>query len=103
MRALSLPRAAQPTAEAFVKGLVTTGVLASIQNRPGRPVLDKLVVRRALQGGAALAAGTVAAQAWQRQDLGRALTAIALGTASVMVLEQWMKETKEKQDGQEKA
>jgi hypothetical protein len=103
MRALSLPRAAQPTAEAFVKGLVTTGVLASIQNRPVRPALDKLAVRRALQGGAALAAGTVAAQAWQRQDLGRALTAIALGTASVMVLEQLMKETKEKQDGQEKA
>ena len=103
MRALSMPRAASQTTEAFVKGLVTTGVLASIQNRSGRPVLDKLAVRRALQGGAALAAGTVAAQAWQRQDLGRALTAIALGAASVMVLEQWMTETKEKQDGQEKA
>lgn len=95
--------ASKPASDAFVKGFVATGLLASIQNQPGRPVLDKQAVRRALQGGAALAAGTVAAQAWQRQDLGRAVLAVALGTASVMVLEQLMKETKENEDGQEKA
>lgn len=103
MRALGIVTPAKPTSGAFVQGFVTTGLLAAIQNQPGRPVADKRALRLALQGGTALAAGSAAAQAWQHQDLGRALTALAVGAAGVMAIEHLMKETKENDDGQEKA
>lgn len=94
---------AKTTSTVFVQGFVATGLLAAIQNQPTRPVADKRALRRALQGGAALAAGTAAAQAWQQRNIGRALTALALGTASVLAVEHLMKETKENDSGQEKA
>lgn len=87
---------------AFVQGFVASGLLASVQNR-GRPTLDKRALRFALQGGAALAAGTVASRSWQRGDLTRALTALGLGAAGVVAIEHLLKETKESEDGQEKA
>jgi hypothetical protein len=93
----------KPTSAAFVQGFVASGLLASIQNQPGRPVADKRALRLALQGGTALAAGTSAAQAWQRRDLTRALTALALGTAGVLAIEKMMQDSKEKTDGQEEA
>lgn len=90
-------------AGAFVQGFVANGLLAALQHQTGRPALDRRTLRRALQGGAALAAGTAAARAWQRQDLARALTAVALGAAGVAAIEHLIKDTKESDNGQEKA
>lgn len=92
----------RPVSGSFVQGFVASGLLASIQNQPGRPVLDRRALRLALQGGAVLAAGSSAAQAWQHQDLGRALTALTLGAASVVAIEHFIKD-KENYDEQEKA
>ncbi len=94
---------ARPASGAFVQGFVASGLLATLQHQAGRPALDQRALRLALQGGAALAAGTAAAQAWQRRDLTRALTAVALGAAGVAAIEHLIKETKESDDGQEKA
>lgn len=93
----------RPATGAFVQGFVATGLLAAIQNQPGRPTLDRRALRLALQGGTALAAGTAAAQSWQRRDPARALVAVALGAAGLAAIEHLMKETKESEDGQEKA
>ena len=95
----------RPVSGSFVQGFVATGLLASIQQQTGRPALDRRALRLALQGGAALAAGSSAAQAWQQQDLGRALTALTLGAASVAAIEYFIKDaiSKESNDGQEKA
>lgn len=90
----------RPVSGALIQGFVATGLLASIQNQPGRPALDRRALRLALQGGVALAAGSSAAQAWQHQDLGRALTALTLGAASVVAIEHFIKD-KESGDGQE--
>ncbi len=103
MRVMPMVMPARPTSASFVQGFVATGMLASIQNRPGRPAVNRRALRLALQGGTALAAGTAAAQAWQRRDLTRALTAVALGAAGVAAIEHLIKETKENDDGQEKA
>lgn len=93
----------RPASGVFVQGFVASGLLAALQHRTRRPAFDRRALRLALQGGAALAAGTVAAQAWQRRDLTRGLTAVALGAAGVAALEHLIKETKESDDGQEKA
>lgn len=94
---------AGPVPGSFVQGVVAAGLLAAIQNRPGLPALDKRALRLALQGGASLAAGTMAAQAWQQRDLSRVLVAVAAGAAGVAVIEKLMNTSKESTDGQEKA
>lgn len=68
----------------FARGFVVTGLLAALQGgrRPGRDVL-----RLALQGGAALAAGTVAADALGRRDYRVAAAAVAAGAAGVIAAE----------------
>jgi hypothetical protein len=93
----------RPASGAFVQGFVVSGLLATLQQRAHQPALDQRALRIALQGGAALAAGTVAAQAWQQRNLTRALTAVALGAVGVAAIEHLIKETKESDDGQEKA
>lgn len=89
----------------FVRGFVAAGLLSAVQDQRGWSAVDRRTLRRALQGGTSLAAGSVAAQAWQRQELGRTLTAVAVGAASVMVIEHLLKNpiSKESNDGQEKA
>ncbi len=94
---------AGPVPGAFVQGLVATGLLAAVQGRPGMPAMDRRALRLALQGGASLAAGSMAAQAWQQRDLSRALIAVTAGAASVAVIEKLMNTSKESKDGQEKA
>ncbi len=94
---------ASPAPGAFVQGLVAAGLLAAIQGRPGMPALDRRTLRLALQGGASLAAASMAAQAWRQRDAGRALIAVAAGAASVAVIEKLMHTSKEGKDGQEKA
>lgn len=68
----------------FARGFVVTALLEAAQSRPhdGRRLL-----RRALQGGAALAAGTSAAASLGRRDYLPALTAVALGAATIAAAE----------------
>lgn len=66
----------------FVRGFVATGLLAALQEPAGRAVL-----KQALQGGTALAAGCAAADAWQRQDLRGVLVAVAGGAAGLAAID----------------
>lgn len=68
----------------FARGFVVTALLEAAQSRPrdGRRLL-----RRAVQGGAALAAGTSAAAALARRDHLPALAAVVLGAAAIAVAE----------------
>lgn len=99
MPGTQLATRAGPVPGAFVQGLVAAGLLAAVQGQPGMPVMDKRTLRLALQGGASLAAGSMAAQAWLQRDLGRALFAVAAGAASVAVIEKLMSTSKENTDG----
>ncbi|MGQ9368066.1 hypothetical protein [Azospirillum sp. ST 5-10] len=76
-------------AATFTRGMVAGGLIAAIQDRatagaapPGRTVL-----RHALQGGAALAAGAAAAEALRGRDVAGAVLAVAAGAAGVVVVE----------------
>lgn len=72
----------------FARGFVATALLSAIQKddvgmpRPGRAVL-----RRALQGGAALAAGTAAVEALRQRRYAEALLAAAGGGVGVLAAE----------------
>jgi hypothetical protein len=89
----------------FVRGLVASGLLAVVQDPRGQPAVSRRTLRRALQGGASLAAGSFAARAWGHRDLGGTLAAVAIGAASVVVIERLLQDqtSKESNDGQEKA
>lgn len=78
----------------FARGLVATGLLAAIQNRwsHGKPANHK-VLRLALQGGAALAAGIATAESLRRGDYARALIAVAGGAVSVAATEMLLNPT----------
>ena len=88
--------------DSFIRGLVSAGLLASLGDRAaGRD--PRGILRLALQGGAALAAGSVAAVALQRRQPASTLAAIAAGAAGVLVIEHLLREKtfKEKNHGQE--
>lgn len=77
----------------FVRGFVATGLLAALQREVGVAVPDKrTTLRRALQGGTALAAGCSAADAWQRGNYGGALVAAASGAAGVVAIDYLMRD-----------
>ena len=82
----------------FMRGFIATGVLAAVQRRPQRPVLDQRTLRIALQGGAALAAGTAAVQAWQRRDTARALAVAVVGALGVVAAERLLSESSSKEN-----
>nr|CAM76986.1 conserved hypothetical protein [Magnetospirillum gryphiswaldense MSR-1] len=69
----------------FTRGLVATGLLAAIQDRwsQGGQPSNRKVLRLALQGGAALAAGIATAESLRRGDYARALIAVAGGALGV--------------------
>lgn len=100
------PRTAGEIPGGFVRGFVATGLLAAIQGRaarlPGRASRQR-VLRLALQGGTALAAGSVAAEALQRREWTTVLTAVAAGGLGVLAVEQLLQDEtfKENSDGQE--
>lgn len=74
----------------FARGVLVTGLLVALQGRrePGAvPPPRCKVLRHALQGGAALAAGTVAAEALRRRNYGLALAAVAAGAVGVVAAE----------------
>lgn len=89
----------------FVRGFVATGLLSAIQDQRSQSPLNRRALRRALQGGASLAAGSLAAQNWAQRDFGGTLVAVVAGAASVMVIEKLLQDqiSKESHDGQEKA
>lgn len=90
--------AARP-AEVFVRGFVAAALLSALQDRaagptPPAPTLPaptlpdwRKVLRHGLQGGAALTAGTLSAQAVARRDYGTGAAAILVGAAAVMAVE----------------
>ena len=83
-------RAASPgeVSTTFVRGAIATGLLSAIQREAGAaPRCGKTVLRHALQGGAALAAGTVAADAVQRGRVAEALIAAVGGAAGMAAIE----------------
>lgn len=87
-----VPAATSPRslAEEFVRGSITTGILASLQGR--RASLDRRTLRLALQGGVALAAGTAAMQAARQARHGQMLLAIAAGATAVAATEHLLKD-----------
>lgn len=75
----------------FTRGMVATGLLVAIQDRwnqsqGGKPS-GKKVLRQAVQGGAALAAGIATAESLRRRDYVSALIALAGGAAGVVAAE----------------
>lgn len=73
---------------AFARGFLVTGLLAAMQDRRGKGAPDgATLLRHALQGGAALAAGTVAAEALARRNPALAAIAVAAGAAGVLAAE----------------
>ena len=101
--ARSAPLSLTATAfEDFLKGSITTGLLATLQQKTphahghhlaaitGR--LNRTTLRLALQGGTALAAGTSAARALRQSRPGAALLAAALGAGGVLLAECYLKD-----------
>lgn len=83
----SAQRLARDVYPNFVRGFVATGLLSVCQDRfqpNAAPIDGRRVLRHALQGGVALAAGSVAAEALQRREYGVALT-FAAGAAAGLV------------------
>ncbi|MDR0635396.1 MAG: hypothetical protein LBF91_10525 [Azoarcus sp.] len=75
----------------FVRGALASGIVASVA-RGGGPRLDRATVRAALQGGAVLAAATLASDALQRRRYLRAALATAGALACVHVLQRLLPE-----------
>lgn len=96
-----------PMSSEFTRAFVATACLSAFQGafRPQSPAQLRRVLRQALQGGTAFAAGARAATAVRQGDYSGALVAAALGAGGVLLLEQLLHDAarfgKEKQDGQE--
>jgi hypothetical protein len=85
----------------FVRGLVSAGLLAAVQNRPGRAAADRRTMRLALQGGTSLAAGCAAARAWQKGNAGGALVAVTIGAVGVVAIEHLLHDETAKENSHE--
>lgn len=87
----SIPRGrgVGPMGGSFVQGFVAAGCVSAFQDRASTdcPVDLKRVLRHALQGGAALAAGSTASVALRHQEYTHALIATAAGVVGVMLIE----------------
>jgi hypothetical protein len=77
-------RAVESASTAFARGFLVTGMLVALQ---GRGASGRKTLRHAVQGGSALAAGTIAAEALSRRDYGLAVAAVAAGAAGVLAAE----------------
>ncbi|MDD5328513.1 MAG: hypothetical protein PHX38_00780 [Sulfuricella sp.] len=93
------PRASRKLAGAadyFVRGFVATGLLAALQDPSSRGAPHvRAVLRHALQGGAALAAGGIAADALREGSPAGALTAVGAGVAALAMIAHFTHETHE--------
>lgn len=102
---------ADPVSVSFVRGFVATGLLAALPGGAAsamQPQAGKTILRQALQGGIALAAGGTAAAALQRREYAAALLAISGGAAGLIAVDYLLrkpahKDNKEKALGQEEA
>ena len=82
--------------DGFVKGLVSTGLLATLRDRGDR----RRIVHSALQGGTALAAASFAAAAVKRRSLAGTLSGLALGVAGLYLIDQLTNAATEPNDGE---
>lgn len=87
---------------AFLRGVLVTGMLVALTDRRKDKPQGRKVLRQAVQGGAALAAGTVAAEALVRRDYKLAAMAVAAGAAGVVAAGHLFDENEEDGLGQEK-
>jgi hypothetical protein len=71
----------------FLRGFIATGLLTALQNRRSTRPAPLHVLGRAVQGGAALAAGVSTANALQRGEYARALGSAVAGAAGVALVE----------------
>lgn len=98
---------AASTAEVFLRGFVATALLSALQGRAAgtTPPPWHKVLRHGIQGGAALAAGTRAAEAVARRDYRTGAAAVMAGAAAVMAAETALQipPTQENSLGQEEA
>ncbi|MBB3103161.1 hypothetical protein [Azomonas macrocytogenes] len=91
----------------FTRGFVATACLSACQDNglAQSPEQIKRILKHALQGGTALAAGSHAAVAVQRKDYLGALLATTAGAAGVLLVERLLREhaqtAQEVTDGQE--
>lgn len=91
--------------DSFIRGFVSAGLLATVEGHVSRQRDTRRVLFRALQGGTALAAGSVAARAIKEHAFATSLAAIAAGAAGLLTIEYQLKKkpSKEKDHEQEKA
>lgn len=95
--------------EAFFRGFIATGLLVALQERQAGghgATSKKRILRLSLQGGAALSAATVSAEAIYRRDYLAAAIAALAGAAGIVAadrLTNLIKEEKEAFDGEEQA
>lgn len=77
-------------AEDFYRGCIVSACLSAFQDvpRPASARAAQRILRHALQGGTALAAGSRAAARLDRGDYAGALMAAAAGAAGVFLIEQ---------------
>ncbi|TWA61790.1 hypothetical protein FBZ84_11244 [Azospirillum baldaniorum] len=83
-------REAGTLAADFTRGMVATGLLTAVQDRwvtGAAPPAPRTILRHGLQGGAALAAASVAADALRNRDYARLALAVAAGAAGVVMIE----------------
>lgn len=91
-RIYPVPSTGAEISNQFLRGFLTTGLLSAAARQHG--VKDrKAMLRHALQGGTALAAGVAAANAIQRGEFGRALLATALGVTGLAAIEYSLNES----------
>lgn len=86
----SPPAPGRALATDFTRGFVASGLLSALQDHAGRAD-GRRTLRHALQGGAALAAGSVAAEALARRDALSVLLAVAGGAATILTIEQLLR------------
>ncbi|HMN81734.1 MAG TPA: hypothetical protein PKA20_17675 [Burkholderiaceae bacterium] len=82
----------------FTRGFVATGLLSMLQQHGRHPHDAKdgardprRVLRHAVQGGAALAAGTLATEAIAQREYAVAIVSIAAGAAAIAGAEQMLR------------
>jgi hypothetical protein len=85
----------------FVRGFVAAGLLAAIQDAASPARDRRRLLRLALQGGGAMAAGVAVAEALDAGRPGAAASALVAGTCGLLAIEHLLNEQtcKEQQHG----
>lgn len=101
-------KAVQDAPETFVRGFLASALLSAVQDRAagGGPTPWRRVIRHGVQGGAALTAATIAAEAVVTRQYGIGLAAVTVGGAAIAAAEaalQTINSMQEISHGQEEA